>query len=223
MLLEPATAETGLSTVLIPLERTANVIDVTALELVERPGSADARRGHGGLRVPTPNDNVTWINATHGFVAAKIRVAHDTEYEDAETFALQLRHHSTLYRDYVLQGPIATNITIVNRSPGEARFASPRFACSSPIGGARSARARRRGVSGDMTATVINSNATTAMFGTDYFLSPRNDVGRSGRHAQGHRRPALDDEVYEVDKVIALRIATVTPTCAARSCSARPS
>ena len=96
-----------------------------------------------------PVDHVIWSNATHGHIEARVRLLPDAAYEGRESFTLQLRHHSTLYPDSVLEGPTKVRVVIADGAPGSPRFAKAAYNVSESDEEAFVALFREGGSTGD--------------------------------------------------------------------------
>lgn len=115
-LTEPRQWQDKMQPLLVQLTRSPSSVDADAIEIVEVMGNSTAAKGKDYNIVP-PFDNVTWVNATNGYLTLQFELFPDSLYELGETLDMRIVKHPVLYQDSMLKGPLDLRITIADQ-PG---------------------------------------------------------------------------------------------------------
>ena len=166
--LEPLVGAPSDCNVLISLMRTPSTVEPTSISFAVQTGSGNATAGSDYDILP-PFNNVTWSNATHGYLTLRLKVYHDTIYEPEEIFTGKLQYDPDIYQDSTLAGNLEMQFSIRDGPPGTAQFAVSEYRVSEAANDALIKLERVGGDVGAMTVTVVPVSATTtAQAGEDY-------------------------------------------------------
>ena len=209
--LEPLVGTPSDRSVLVSLMRTPSTVEPTSISFAVQTESGNATAGSDYDILP-PFNNVTWINATHGYLTLRLKVYHDTIYEPVEIFTGKLQYDADVYQDSTLAGNLYMQFSISDGPPGTAQFAVSEYRVSEAANDALIKLERVGGVVGTMAVTVVLVSATTtAQAGDDYTFERATITWEDGdSNPKAIAVPLRNDKEFESDERIVLRIDHVT-------------
>ena len=158
--LEPLVGAPSDCNVLISLMCTPSTVEPTSISFAVQTGSGNATAGSDYDILP-PFNNMTWSNATHGYLTLRLKVYHDIIYEPEEIFTGKLQYDPDIYQDSTLAGNLEMQFSIRDGPPGTAQFAVSEYRVSEAANDALIKLERVGGDVGAMTVTVVPVSATT--------------------------------------------------------------